>query len=906
MSLPYGFSIPKYALRDFPDPVKGPKVTDIPATVVALFQRYYPELDESKEEQTVACPFHADDTPSMIINLPHSFYKCYACGIQGSAIDFFRRQEGIPWQEAKRTLRHLDIQQGTLVSLAEDYLTGRIQPLYLDGPALVCRKKEGDRGSMSGNHGGLCEIPLTGWARMEPYLAYLLDGAPVTVISSVIGDAVNIGTMEKVVKEAVLQLIRGVPAVSGLSRIGPGLHIHKWGPDCGGEVLMVDGRDLYRRSIGDPGPVTANVDEDPILDDLAPPVRVADTVDPSEKTNAWVSVPDVPYKDVWIPVGSPDQAWYPWKYPQSAERPSPAAVFERVFKMLASGWVWTEPVDPILCALYTLYCPIFSAWDSPPIQMHISGPSQCLDRDTKVMFTSWGPDGRRTDTRGGTIEKLYERFHGVRISRGKNRERTVTPRHYQFTAPCVGSDGRIFQNEILDVVQSGTKDCFEVKTEGGLSITASGDHKFWTGDEYVPLQKLRTGDVVMTHSRKTPERDFQSVRHLSQNLDKTLKATPTPDRVASIVYIGKRLTYDISMKAPNNNFVADGFIVHNSGKSALAAGWFGGQLSGSIGMVPGALYYTGGSEAGLRQELNYRRQLVILDELLDQDNRHSREVVEAARGLETNHGFRTLRGTRDGRARNYDVKCPIVWASINAGGMTQDVNRRINIELRRVRNPTPTEPWKAILAKWSPGYVKETARMGIEVMLDHLQEIKNRTALLYGRMRDSPSGGFRMVNRLAPLIAIADICGQPVGDIFHAISDKVGSLEGTLGSTDPVEELRVAILHTKLQFNDGLMPVFMTVGHQIHMAQPMEAPEYGVFYDPASGVLGLNPGGLLRLLRLSGHSAGNSNSVNVGRLLKDLPGYTGQARAKTRDGSYIRVTQVDASRMIASDVEIMA
>src|SRR6187402_2449732 len=42
------------------------------------------------------------------------------------------------------------------------------------------------------------------------------------------------------------------------------------------------------------------------------------------------------------------------------------------------------------------------------------------------------------------------------------------------------------------------------------------------------------------------------------------------DKIVSIELIGEEMTYDISMKSPDNNFIANGFVVHNSGKSSGA------------------------------------------------------------------------------------------------------------------------------------------------------------------------------------------------------------------------------------------------------------------------------------------------------------------------------------------------
>lgn len=54
--------------------------------------------------------------------------------------------------------------------------------------------------------------------------------------------------------------------------------------------------------------------------------------------------------------------------------------------------------------------------------------------------------------------------------------------------------------------------------------------------------------------------------HKRQHKGSSIKAVK-PSIVKSIEYVGKEMTYDIEMQAPYNNFVANGFVVHNSVQS---------------------------------------------------------------------------------------------------------------------------------------------------------------------------------------------------------------------------------------------------------------------------------------------------------------------------------------------------
>jgi len=310
--------------------------------------------------------------------------------------------------------------------------------------------------------------------------------------------------------------------------------------------------------------------------------------------------------------------------------------------------------------------------------VEVYGPESCLDAGTFVSYEVRMPDGHRANHKGGTIERLWERFHGRHASgdgRGKYlRPATVGAR---FFAASINEDGRVFQNPIVDVVATGEKPCFELVTLGGQRVVATAEHKFFTGEAYVELATLEPGQRVMVHNntpyRKAevdqltePERERvylyvaahpvagvkvvrpnagrskgrgyeytyyrlarsravveaemnrlsldeyvrrlnaceleglrflereQHVHHKDEDhtndmLSNLMVITPeehgrlhalerhnnlrfaaVPDVVASVVPVGSRRTFDLRMESPFNNYVADGFVVHNSGKTTLA------------------------------------------------------------------------------------------------------------------------------------------------------------------------------------------------------------------------------------------------------------------------------------------------------------------------------------------------
>jgi len=298
--------------------------------------------------------------------------------------------------------------------------------------------------------------------------------------------------------------------------------------------------------------------------------------------------------------------------------------------------------------------------------IEVYGP-ECVDADTFIQYTICKPDGTRQNSKGGTIERLYHRFHGLKMG-GKGSYQRPQTIGSEFYAPSVNEEGGIFQNRIVDVLKSGEKECYELKLRSGMSIIATEEHRFLSWPGYVTLGNLRVGDQVDIHN-STPYRgrkeygnrpevlvkhhpvaptkkvyhstvdkvytyhrlavsraameahlnglfytdyiaqlnagnDLDGLRFLSDsehvhhrdedftnndpsNLEimspqehgrlhapdrqRKLRFIAVPDEVISIHPIGPRETYDVCMESPDNNYVANGMVVHNSsGKTTMA------------------------------------------------------------------------------------------------------------------------------------------------------------------------------------------------------------------------------------------------------------------------------------------------------------------------------------------------
>ena len=283
----------------------------------------------------------------------------------------------------------------------------------------------------------------------------------------------------------------------------------------------------------------------------------------------------------------------------------------------------------------------------------LMGWEGCLAEDTYIKFITVKPNGVVQDCKGSTIKHLYDRFHN----------RNNITEESEFNVVSINEEDRVFRNPILNVVKSGTKECFEVVTSLGFKIKTTKDHKFYTGDNYVALENLVKGDHVFVHnntpySKKTLSKrvkyesttvkwyykgkakctngcyyyrvkkvnllyeayqnnisyeeykqllnvdqylpdDFWTIpegydlHHIDENTrnneisnlqllsssshdrlhaisrHNNLRFIVCPDDIISITSVGMMETYDISCEFPYNNFIAEGIVVHNSGKSTV-------------------------------------------------------------------------------------------------------------------------------------------------------------------------------------------------------------------------------------------------------------------------------------------------------------------------------------------------
>lgn len=197
----------------------------------------------------------------------------------------------------------------------------------------------------------------------------------------------------------------------------------------------------------------------------------------------------------------------------------------------------------------------------------VYGDEGCLIGATTIKYQIRTPEGKIVNSKGGTLARLYERFHRIRVE-GKGKNRAV-PDGAEFYAPSFTEDGFVMQNRIRDVKKNGKKAVFLLRTKSKDAIQATADHEFFVGDGYVALARIKPGDTVMLSVGERFRGHAEHARDHAHENHENLRFVLTPTEVVSVEKVGERMTYDLVMDEPYRCYVAGNFAVHNCGKTAL-------------------------------------------------------------------------------------------------------------------------------------------------------------------------------------------------------------------------------------------------------------------------------------------------------------------------------------------------
>lgn len=197
---------------------------------------------------------------------------------------------------------------------------------------------------------------------------------------------------------------------------------------------------------------------------------------------------------------------------------------------------------------------------NPPVLAY--GQPGCIAGDVRIAYAI-RKHGKNQNSKGGTMELLYRRFHGLHRPGRGYYQRPQTIGSY-FFVQSVNNQGRVFMNRIVDVLDSGMRQVFNVVTSGGKSVRATANHEFMVeGNSYQPLGGLRIGDAVFvnpgrpraTGRQRKPHRAELMVKNHPANRIKIIdgKYAYCRVRVACAVYEAEQngMSYEEYVKALN-------------------------------------------------------------------------------------------------------------------------------------------------------------------------------------------------------------------------------------------------------------------------------------------------------------------------------------------------------------------
>jgi len=120
-----------------------------------------------------------------------------------------------------------------------------------------------------------------------------------------------------------------------------------------------------------------------------------------------------------------------------------------------------------------------------------------------------------------------------------------------YQVACMDRKLNIKYNTINNVICQGEKPILEITTISGKTIKATPDHKFYTAQGWVELQTIIENNLQLAILNDIPTK-----------LD---DIGPEIGWENIIKYENKsnEVVFDLSMKAPNHNFIANGIITHN-------------------------------------------------------------------------------------------------------------------------------------------------------------------------------------------------------------------------------------------------------------------------------------------------------------------------------------------------------
>lgn len=282
----------------------------------------------------------------------------------------------------------------------------------------------------------------------------------------------------------------------------------------------------------------------------------------------------------------------------------------------ASGWnipepeVVQRPMPPyrperVLPGLYS-YQEDFLKFSLVRPRLGLFDEQGCIAGDMEVCVY------HRKSNKRMPLARLYKKFHGT-IDQMLHPHKTNP-----WFIHCIHDDRRFRLGKIVDVIESGIKDCVGVSFDDGGKLVLTPDHLMKTETGWIEASKSLGAEIVCngpeeceseqaifaSHRLSVEEqcglllKSVDGIPHvpgnpLNDNISDLMllddreasdafrnaitqkyfkPRRPRLRKVVSVTPVGKQMTYDVKV-LNHGNFLANGIVVHNCGKTVQALAW---------------------------------------------------------------------------------------------------------------------------------------------------------------------------------------------------------------------------------------------------------------------------------------------------------------------------------------------
>jgi DNA primase len=104
-------------------------------SVQRLVEGFGVELRKQGKDWAGKCPFHADDTASLIITPAKNLWHCFGCQVGGGVVDWVMKARGVSFRHAVQLLK----EDAALVTLGESSLAAESSGAARVAPNVECQ-----------------------------------------------------------------------------------------------------------------------------------------------------------------------------------------------------------------------------------------------------------------------------------------------------------------------------------------------------------------------------------------------------------------------------------------------------------------------------------------------------------------------------------------------------------------------------------------------------------------------------------------------------------------------------------------------------------------------------------------------------------------------------------------------